>query len=109
MPTPTSGGSSFVNSRPYSLGLWHEFCGVLTNFSIQDDSAILEYDDVTIYITITDVTRSEIELILIPTNIGQPVHVLHTDIPKKPYLVKVIEDKVNDLESDHLYSVEMET
>ena len=88
MPIHTSGGSSLVNSRPYSLGLWYEFCGVLTDFSIQDDSAFLEYDDVAIYITITDITRGQIMSLLVPSNIGRHIHILHTDIPEKPFLLR---------------------
>ena len=70
MPAHTSEGSALVNTRPHSLGLWHEFCGVLTDFSILDEWATLEYDDVVIYITITDITRSQILSMLVPVSGG---------------------------------------
>ena len=88
VPIQSSGVPSIVNARSHPLGLWHEYCGVLTNFSIQNDSATLEYDDVAIYITITDSTRVQIMSLLVPSNIGQHIHVLHTDIPEKPFLLR---------------------
>ena len=88
MPAPITRGESSEFVKSHSLGLWHEFCGVLTDFSIQDDWATLEYDDVTIYITKTDITRSQILSLLVPSNIGQHIHVLHTDIHKKPFLLR---------------------
>ena len=71
------------------LRLWHEYRGVLTGFFLDDDSATLEYGDRELVIRVTNTTRRKIQSILVPSNIGRAVHVLHTDIPGEPYLLRV--------------------
>jgi len=71
------------------LRLWHEYRGILTAYSLDSDSATLEYGDRMILISVTQTTRRKIKAILTPSIIGHPVHVLHTDIPGKPYLLRV--------------------
>jgi hypothetical protein len=68
------------------LGIWEEGVSVLNNLEVRDGVLLAELNQIVLALPL------EMEQKMRP-QIGKRISVLHTDIPSKPYLLRIFSDQ----------------